>query len=504
VLDRWTTASLWRRLALASAPWPLVRPCFSPAYARLHRRSTVLGGAYVVAYAAVVTSLALWSVWYLAPLAAAAAASTGFQAFRLRASYGRRARLPPGSLPLVSVDPRVDRAFFAKRIARYGPISKARVPNMLRPVVCIAGLERGASLLREHAAALEWVGMTFDPLIPAGFIRSMRPEDHRRYRRVLGAAFTDRVVEAREPFFATTARTMLASIAGEGPRADARPALARYTLTSLANAFFGVVPDTPEHALIEQLYLPPGPLYTMGTVDGPHGAELRRAATAMSELVRERAGPAGVQRCFLDEILRTSPEAIDDANVVLNLIFILGNGARDVTGLMHWIVKLLADEPGWVARLRADGSDDLASRVVMETLRLAQSEYVSRRAVAGFELDRYVVPAGWYVRVCVHEAHRDPSVFPEPHRFDPDRFLERRYGRTEYAPFGMQKHACLGATLTSSVAATFVRELAHGFDLRVEADGEPVHDGYHWRPSREHRITLVRAGDARAAPGRPA
>lgn len=130
-----------------------MRPCLSPRFAWLHRRTTALGGAYLAAYASVSARLALWSPWPLVPVAAAAAAGSGYQLRRARARYGASLGLPPGSLPLVSVDPRTDRRFFAKRIARYGAVSKAVVPQMFRPVVCVAALDRGAALLREHEYA---------------------------------------------------------------------------------------------------------------------------------------------------------------------------------------------------------------------------------------------------------------------------------------------------------------------------------------------------------------
>jgi cytochrome P450 len=287
---------------------------------------------------------------------------------------------------------------------------------------------------------------------------------------------------------------------GSQAAVDPRPALERFTITSMGRLFLGVEPATDDHATIQALYARPGPLYWMGGLDGPRGAELRRAAEQMAEMVRRRArippdqpdGSFEPTGSLLSEIVHEHDEAVDDPNVVLNLVFLLANASRDVTGLMHWVVKMLGDHPSWIACVRAEnGSGDLSRRIVTETLRLAQSEYLSRRAVDSFELDGFVVPKGWYVRVCVNEAHRDASVFPDPDTFDPDRFRARRYSRDEYAPFGMLNHACLGASATLRVAATFVEELSRVYDLEVVRDGPPFNDGFHWRPSERHRVRLI-------------
>jgi cytochrome P450 len=227
---------------------------------------------------------------------------------------------------------------------------------------------------------------------------------------------------------------------------------------------------------------------------GPEGADRRRAAASLDD-----GGVDGVPS-FLSELVAARADSIDDPNVVLNVVFLLANSSRDVAGLMHWLVKMLADNPRWAERVRAEnGSGDLPRRIVSETLRLAQSEYIARRAIEEFEIDGFVVPKGWYVRVCVGEAHRDPTVFPDPQRFDPDRFLGRRYGRNEFAPFGMLNHSCLGANATMRLAETLVRELCSRYDLTLERDGRVEHDGYHWRPSRRHRVSITPAADL---PGR--
>ena len=93
------------------------------------------------------------------------------------------------------------------------------------------------------------------------------------------------------------------------------------------------------------------------------------------------------------------------------------------------------------------------------------------------------------LRVCVAESHRDGSVFPEPERFDPARFLDGRRPREEFMPFGAPGTSCPGAAVSIAVARVFVRELS-AFRVTVAADAPPEHDGWHWRPSSRFRVAL--------------
>ncbi len=146
----------------------------------------------------------------------------------------------------------------------------------------------------------------------------------------------------------------------------------------------------------------------------------------------------------------------------------------------------LGRRPEWIARLRSgiDGDDpadppDLLDRVVLETLRVAQSEYLYRRLERDVAFEGFRLPAGWLVRVCVGESHRDPAVFEEPGRFDPDRFLES-HPPSEYAPFGVHHHACNGVPLTNLVCRTFLETIVRGYDWRVEGPEELERDFRHW------------------------
>ena len=493
---------LLRPGALAAAPWPLARACATPALARAYPRRTAVRSAYLVLYAGVAAGCALLVPWLLVPFAAAAVAGTLTEAWLTRPSAGRREGLPPGSLSLVPVRQFTEEEFLARHIERYGPVSKTTWPTLSSaPLVCVHGLRRGADVLRQHAAQLAPVGIAFDPLIPAGFLRNMAPDDHRHYKRVFEEAFSEAVVEARRPDCEAAVERGLLSLAEASSAAggaDPHGFLLRTTVAAFAPLFLGVERGTPEFERLDEIYDDMGQFVEMTSLDSGSGRRHRAAAEELEQILVGSARSITAARStgrqpapsFLAELLRDRPDAVEDRNVTLNLVFLLRTTSGDVAGLLHWIVKTLADNPDWGARLREDADDGLAERVVLETLRLHQSEFIQRRVLEPLELDGYTIPPSWYLRVCVHESHRDPEVFPDPERFDPDRFLGRRPSRYEYSPFGRLEHRCIGVPTTMLLAVTFVTRLARDFDLAVVRDGPPEFNRYHWRPSRHLRVRV--------------
>jgi cytochrome P450 len=184
-----------------------------------------------------------------------------------------------------------------------------------------------------------------------------------------------------------------------------------------------------------------------------------------------------------------------------------------VTGLADWILHFATGTPEALDAVRAVGRTaggprfalpvDPATAIVMETLRLEQSEYLYRRVARPFAFDGHRFPAGWIVRVCVNESHRDPATFPDPDRFDPQRFRTRAYSRLEYSPFGMPPHGCMGAHVAHFLGRLVVEELALGYAWTVVRDGPPERGSRHrdhWRPSAQRRVVLRARAGAAAAP----
>ena len=452
--------------------------------------------------------------WPSLLLASGAVAGIGLIGFwwRARPDYGRQRGWPRGSLGNgESFDAIESRTFYRDRAQRYGPIFKTS--QFGRPVACLVGLGAARELLHGHPAHLAGATLPYNRLIPKGTLRYMTPEDHRREAVAFRSAMTGVDLSAGERVVRDSCCRMLAAWAtaskphGVGPLGHLR----NWVDHALGVVFFGVEPADPmsaklvaaQHALA---------IDRMGEWGWSRRTEAAfEAATALLRAVAgDRAGrPDQPTDSILSGLLAAAPAALDDPTRARNLFLAYRISTADVAGLLDWVLAQLTDAPEWIRAVRAQsgtaggptGSQptDLASRVVLETLRLEQSEYLYRRVTRPIELAGATIPAGWLVRICVQESHRDPAIYPNPDRFDPDRFLGRVFGRSEYSPFGADNHGCLGAMVALFLGRIFVEELCHGYDWQLAQDGPPergTRHRHHWRPSSQRRFVLSRLADA--------
>lgn len=72
-----------------------------------------------------------------------------------------------------------------------------------------------------------------------------------------------------------------------------------------------------------------------------------------------------------------------------------------------------------------------------------------RKLLRPFELMGYTLPAGIGVAAAMGVAHFREETYPEPLRFRPERFLERKFSPFEYLPFGGGARRCLGAAMAA-------------------------------------------------------
>lgn len=440
--------------------------------------------ALAIAAAAAVVAGVIVAAAFSAPLwralAVASVLALLLEGWRARTAFGRSGGLPPGSLALAPLGPWTDPEFYRGESLRHGAIFK--MSHLVSPQVCIVDLEKGREFLRRHDAALAVPPLPLDKFVPQGFVRYMKPEPHKARSASLRTAFSRDVVAAGEPVVRRLLREALAELAADPSRAP-RACLAPRVLQASTHLFFGFEPGSPESGRFERLVarLEPKRAFWM-----PPFRTRRTVARALEQLDAQPRGG------FLAALAAVDEDAARDPAVLVNMLYILNMAAwADVSGLLTWLTKWLAEYPEWLERLRdAPEPDALAEGVVRETLRLSQSEYLVRQTREAVEFENLRVPKGWLVRVCIRDIHRRSEIFPEPEAFRPQRFATPP-GPGAYAAFGASRIACSGEHMAMLYGRALVLELARGYDVAKAADG-PVELGpFHWQPSQRFRVRLA-------------
>src|SRR5262249_5958444 len=130
---------------------------------------------------------------------------------------------------------------------------------------------------------------------------------------------------------------------------------------------------------------------------------------------------------------------------------------------LTWTWHLLAQHADTERRLHAEIDSVLGDRipvaddamrlpytrmVLSESMRLYPPAWaIGRRAIEDVPLGQYSVPKGPFVLVSQYLIQRDPRFYPDPERFDADRWLpDRQKARPKYAyfPFGGGTRVCVG------------------------------------------------------------
>lgn len=119
--------------------------------------------------------------------------------------------------------------------------------------------------------------------------------------------------------------------------------------------------------------------------------------------------------------------------------------------------------------------------IMKETLRLYPSSpnSIPHETIEDTYISGYHIPAGTTIFFNILKIHRDPTVWEEPCKFKPERFLASNFmgemdGKKgqgfKLMPFGGGRRVCPGMTLALHVAQLTLARILHGFDLATEAD----------------------------------
>ena len=413
-------------------------------------------------------------------------------------------KIPTVSLTRLLLNPHVRdgnlNALFGSLAEEYGPVFQIR-PPFSKPMIFLAGLEtnrwvhkRGRMYLRARDYFSD-----FEKVYGAsGVLPALDGADHFRLRKSLSPAYSGGRLGGQLDQLYDLGRKYLASLrVGDSYRATS---MCREMVNAqLSPLFIGV--DTQD--LMDDLMaykmralsvhvakvLPRFTLNTPG---------MRRRAKALDTLMERVQGvhtPAQRADCprdLVDDYLSlhaSDPQFLPESNLrfAFSAALIASVYLGDTFSL---VVYAMASQPDLYARIQAEADAlfakgdpgreeftpaniDVTHRFLMECLRMYPIVSMSIRNVMNTcVVENHELPMGERIHIAMTATHYMSDVFPDPGKFDIDRYLPPRHEHRNpgYAPYGLGTHKCLGTRWMELHLAANLLMLAHYFTIDVSPE----------------------------------
>jgi cytochrome P450 len=330
---------------------------------------------------------------------------------------------------------------------------------------------------------------------------------HQQQRRLIQPAFhRERIAKFAETITKQAERAR--SHWSNGTTLNVAHEMMRLTLLVVGETLFGANLESDasdiRHALAATIGSPPNMLMPFGQlVEKLPLPAVRRMKTGRAKLdeivyrlIKDRRGCEEKRGDLLSMLLTHDKEEGDagmtDQQVRDQMVTILIAGHDTTAAALTWTWYLLSEHPEVEARLHEELDDVLGNRlptfadtqalpftenVIRESLRIYPPVWMMwRRAVEDYEVDGYIAPARSIVVMSQHVMHRDARYFPEPLRFDPERWtgeFKAALPKYTYFPFGGGPRQCIGESFAWMEAILLIATLAQQWKFRL-VPGQPV------------------------------
>jgi cytochrome P450 len=220
----------------------------------------------------------------------------------------------------------------------------------------------------------------------------------------------------------------------------------------------------------------------------------RRLDTVVYRMIEDHRA-AGIDSGDLLSMLLASRDEEDDHSGMTDeqlrdeVLTIFLAGYETVANALTWTWLLLAQNPDAEAKLHVEIDAVLGGRlpaledipqlrytemVLAESMRLYPPAWaMGRQATCDVEIGPYKLPANTYIFFSQYIIQRNADFFPDPLKFDPERFTpERKAGRPRFAyfPFGGGSRQCIGESFAWMEAILSLVTLAQKWRLRLVPD----------------------------------
>lgn len=416
--------------------------------------------------------------------------------------------------------------FLQRMVADHGPV--VSFPVRGRPAVLVDAPDAVRRVLQDNHRAYgkETIQYTALSLVTGQGLLTADGPVWRSHRRAMQPAFhRDTLSHVAAQAGAAAERAGAAFDAAPGGQVDTDAVLMQATLDVVGRTLFGSdlvsggeadgdrLVSAVHTALDAVIAKATRPWTAPPGIPTPAARRLRRAMAELDlaaerMVARRRDGADATDLLGLLLTQAAGADATADGGTGLSpreirdeLITVVIAGHETVATSLTWTLRLLAENPAAQDRVHAEldavlgGPDGRGPRwedvpdlvvtraAVDEGLRLFPPAWVvTRRALEADVLAGHPIEAGTLVITSPWLQHRNPDLWPDPERFDLDRWTaaSARPQREGYLPFGAGPRMCIGRDFAIVESVLMLAELLRG--RRLEVAGP--------RPGVEALVTL--------------
>ncbi|WP_292988981.1 cytochrome P450 [Mycobacterium sp.] len=396
---------------------------------------------------------------------------------------------------------------------RYGNVFTLHVP-IYGAIMVVADPQLAKQVFTTSPEVLGNIQPNLSRLLGRGSVFALDREDHRQRRRLLAPPFHGKSVKNYETIIEEETLREIAKWS-EGTPFATLPSMMHITLNAILRAVFGA-----EGLELDELRRIIPPWVTLGSRLAPlpkpsrdYGryspwtrlAEWRARYDAIVDKLidDERADPyfedrndvlALMLRSTYDDGTAMTREDIGD-----ELLTLLAAGHETTASTLAWVFERVSRHPDLLTALTAEADtegNELRQATILETQRSRTViDAIGRQVFAPtYELGDWTIPRGHTIMVSISRLHGDGELFPEPERFDPQRFVGSKPPSFAWIPYGGGTRRCVGAVFANVEMDVVLRTILRHFTIEATtAPAEELHArGVAFTPKDGGKITVRR------------
>lgn len=398
-------------------------------------------------------------------------------------------------------------------VRRYGSVFTVHIP-VYGHVVVVADPKLIKQIYTTSPEVLGNIQPNLSRLFGSGSVFALDRDDHRRRRRLLAPPFHGKSIKNYEAIIEEETLRETANWP-EGRPFETLPSMNHITLNAILRAIFGA-----NGAELDELRQIIPPWVTLGSrmallpqTEGRFGrfgpwaklAQWRHQYDiVIDKLIEyERTDPNFDDRTdVLALLLRSTYDdgsAMSRKDIADELLTLLAAGHETTASTLAWAFERISRHPDVLAGLveEADsGGTELRQATILEVQRVSSViDFAARHVYPEvYQLGEWAIPGGYSLITSISLIHNDPDVFPDPKRFDPQRYMRGKPSAFAWIPFGGGTRRCVGAAFANMEMDVVLRTVLRHFIIETTTEpGEPSHNrGVAFVPKHGGRIVVLR------------